>query len=215
MSDQIITSIEAFMGFSVGLLSLPIIGALIGWGTNYLAVKMLFRPKKSINLIFFRLQGVFPKRQKAFATKLGEVVSGELFSINDVTGSLKSRAVSDETIERVRKSIASMIMHKLPESFPMAAMFLSSELVEQITQSFKEDIRRSIGEMVEDLSGQLAGELDVHQIVEEKVAAFSVEKLESVVLSIMKKELRFIEFIGAVLGFLVGLVQILLLQLVS
>ena len=215
MSDQIITLVEAFLGIPVVLLSLPVIGALIGWGTNYLAVKMLFRPKKSINLILFRLQGVFPKRQQAFATKLGEVVSGELFSISDVTGSLKSRAVADETVERVRKSIASMIMHKLPESFPMAAMFLSSELVEQITLSFKEDIRRSIGEMVEDLSGQLAGELDVHQIVEEKVAAFSVEKLESVVLSIMRRELRFIEFVGALLGFLVGLAQLIMLQVVS
>ena len=50
---------------------LPLIAALIGWLTNLIAVKMLFHPRKSINLGFFSVQGVFPKRQKALAKKLG------------------------------------------------------------------------------------------------------------------------------------------------
>jgi len=44
--------------------TLPFIAAIIGWVTNYLAIKMLFHPREKINLIFFSLQGIFPKRQK-------------------------------------------------------------------------------------------------------------------------------------------------------
>ena len=46
---------------------LPIIAAIIGWGTNYLAVRMLFHPRKQKNILGLKLQGVFPKRQKVLA----------------------------------------------------------------------------------------------------------------------------------------------------
>jgi len=44
-----------------------------------------------------------------------------------------------------------------------------------------------------------------------KVASFSVEKLEEIIFSIMKREFRFIEFIVAVIGALIGGVQVMLL----
>ena len=63
---------------------LPFIGALTGWVTNWIAVKMLFHPKEPKNFLFFKVQGVFPKRQKVMAEKLGHIVASELFSIDDV-----------------------------------------------------------------------------------------------------------------------------------
>ena len=57
------------------LLLLPIIAALIGWFTNYLAVKMLFHPRLPLKIFGFSIQGVFPKRQKQLADKLGTLVA--------------------------------------------------------------------------------------------------------------------------------------------
>ena len=59
------------------LLLIPIIGFFIGYFTNYIAIKMLFHPKKSI----FGFQGVIPKRKKIIARKIGEV-SEELLPID-------------------------------------------------------------------------------------------------------------------------------------
>ena len=41
------------------------IGAMIGWITNYLAIKMLFRPYKEINILGLKIQGLLPKRKQA------------------------------------------------------------------------------------------------------------------------------------------------------
>ncbi len=68
--------------------TLPFIAAIIGWVTNYLAIKMLFHPKKEVKVLFIRIQGIFPKRKEKLAEKLGKVVSEELFSIEDVKQSL-------------------------------------------------------------------------------------------------------------------------------
>ena len=49
---------------------LPLIAAVIGWATNYIAVRMLFHPREEKRIFGLRIQGVFPKRQKALAEKL-------------------------------------------------------------------------------------------------------------------------------------------------
>ena len=75
---------------------LPFIAAGIGWVTNYLAVKMLFHPRKEVRVLGFQIQGVFPKRQTALAEKLGDLVSEELFSIEEVTVKIHDIAKSDD-----------------------------------------------------------------------------------------------------------------------
>jgi uncharacterized membrane protein YheB (UPF0754 family) len=58
--------------------------------------------------------------------------------------------------------------------------------------------------------GKLRHELDLEAIVTEKVSNFSSDKLEEILQSIMSKEFKFIEIIGAVLGFLIGILQVLI-----
>ncbi len=55
--------------------------------------------------------------------------------------------------------------------------------------------------------------MDVETIVREKVEDFSSDKLEEMLLGILKREFRFIECVGAVLGFLIGLTQLGILWL--
>jgi uncharacterized membrane protein YheB (UPF0754 family) len=52
-------------------------------------------------------------------------------------------------------------------------------------------------------------QLDLELIVTDKVKAFSGDKLEEILFQVMAKEFRFVEIIGGVLGFLIGLLQIL------
>ncbi len=195
------------------LYTLPVIGALIGWITNYLAVKMLFHPRREIKILFFSIQGVFPKRQKALAHKLGQLVSAELFSMEEVSAHMKEAATSGATMELVGRRIEEAITDKLPQALPMLAMFLNDALVAQIKGVLVEQLRGLILELTELLSSTIEKDLDVHQIVEQKVAAFSSDKLEEVLFSIMRREFKFIEAVGAVLGFFIGIFQIFLLSI--
>jgi uncharacterized membrane protein YheB (UPF0754 family) len=61
----------------------------------------------------------------------------------------------------------------------------------------------------------LQSELDLEAIVVQKVTNFSSAKLEDILYQIMTKEFRFIEIIGAVLGFTIGLAQVLITILAS
>jgi uncharacterized membrane protein YheB (UPF0754 family) len=174
---------------------------------------MLFHPRDEIRFFFIPLQGVFPRRQKDFARKLGQIVSEELVSVQDITKHLKEKATSEAILHHIALRLEEGITSRLPRVFPMVAMLLTGDITEKIKKVLREQIASLNEELIDKLSGELEDELDMHRIVEEKVSAFSSDKLEELVFSIMRKEFKFVEMVGGVLGFLIGIVQIFLLSL--
>lgn len=193
---------------NISLIFLPFIAALIGWFTNYIAIKMLFHPKNEIRFLFIKIQGVFPKRQKELAKKLGNIISTELFSSKDINDTLKDIVKAPTIKELIENKLEAIIYEKLPKIIPMVAMFLSPELVNKIKNALTSDIDKMLNELMCEVGDNLEDVLDVSSIVEDKVNNFSSEKLEELLTQIMKKEFKFIEIIGAILGFLIGIIQV-------
>ena len=190
------------------LYALPIISSLIGWITNYLAVKMLFHPKFPLKILGVSIHGVFPKRQKQIAKKLGDLVANELFSISDLKVEVESMIATEETMDLIGKKIEKTIRNKLVQNFPMLSMFLTDEMVEKVTNLFKAELQEFLIETAQGIGSKIEEKISIEEIVREKVEAFSTDKLEEILYSIMKKEFRFIEITGAILGFLIGCVQV-------
>ena len=192
------------------LFLLPLIAALIGWMTNYIAVKMLFHPKEPKKIVGITFHGVFPKRQNILAEKLGQLVADELFSVSDVSAKIKEFAISDEAMNEVGKRIEMTIRNKLVQAFPMLAMFLTDEMVEKVTGLFKNELKDFLSATSQGMGEKLEENLNVEAMVKERVNAFSSEKLEKLLNQLMKKEFKFIELVGAILGFLIGCLQLVI-----
>ncbi len=195
------------------LLTLPIIAALTGWITNYIAIKMLFHPREKVKVLFLEIQGIFPKRQKILAERLGAIVANELFSVQDIKQAIQAPERHDEINEVISQKIDHFLDTKLVEAMPMFAMFLNDELKAQIKNTLMQEIQQMLPEMINIFVQKIETEVDVEKIVHDKVVAFSSDKLEAILYAIMSKEFRFIEILGGVLGFIIGLIQIALLQL--
>ena len=189
---------------------LPIIAALIGWITNYLAIKMLFHPHQPKKILGLTFQGVFPKRQAQIAEKLGDLVANELFSMKDVAQKIEDLSTQPEALEEVGKRIEQTIRGKLISAFPMLSMFLSDEMIEKVTSLFKGELEDFLRVSAQGLAVKMEESVDIQALVREKVQAFSSNKIEELLLGFMKQEFRFIEKIGAVLGFFIGCIQVLL-----
>ena len=192
---------------------LPLIAAVIGWGTNYLAVRMLFHPRVEKSILGIRIQGVFPKRQKVLAEKLGQLVARELFSMHDVRKHLQGEEFIVHVTKTIEAKVDEFLQEKLAETIPMASMFLGSGMVDTIKHSLVGSLAKAVPELGDMFVTHLEKNMDVEIVVREKVEAFSSDKLEEMLLSIMNREFRFIEVVGAVLGFVIGLVQLGILWL--
>lgn len=104
-----------FLKYAVPIL----VGALIGYCTNYIAIKMLFRPKNPVKIGSVKLPftpGIIPKNQPRIAKAVGEAVGEKLFTSDDIkdvlqseemksniTGSLMGLVTTDRTIEEILK----------------------------------------------------------------------------------------------------------------
>jgi len=126
---------------------IPIVGFLIGYFTNWLAIKMLFHPKRKI----LGIQGILPKRKKILAKKIAEV----------------SPKIMPDYFQK---------LEKIP--------FIG----EKVIGLFK-------------------------NAVENQVNSLSVEDLEELTYKVMKKEMNFVIWMGGVIGFIIGCVQLLIVVL--
>jgi len=192
------------------LFLLPLIAALIGWATNYLAIKMLFHPREPKKILGLSIQGVFPKRQNQIAEKLGTLVANELFSMKDIRQRIEELSTQPEAMEEVGKRIEKTIRGKLISAFPMLSMFLSDDMIEKVTNLFKGELEDFIKASASGLALKMEESIDVEALVREKVRTFSSDKVEELLIGFMEQEFRFIEKIGAVLGFFIGCVQVAL-----
>lgn len=192
------------------LLLIPIISAFIGWFTNWIAIKMLFHPKVPVKVLGITFHGIFPKRQKQFAEKLGKLVSQELLSFSDIEVKISDPKNIEKLMPYVETHIDHFLRVKLAEEMPMISMFVGEKTITQMKTVFINELALLFPQIMENYMGQLQKDLDLEKIVVDKVNGFSSDKLEEILQSIMSKEFRFVEIIGAVLGFIIGLLQVFL-----
>lgn len=198
----------------VKALLLIVIGSMIGWVTNYIAIKMLFRPYKEINLGFFKIQGLIPKRRHEIGITLADTIQNELISLDDITKKLEN-ANLDVEMERVIDSILEKkLASEITTRFPMIAMFLNESALNKIKDAIKGSIMENKDQIIGMLFETLEKNVDFKEIIIEKVDAFSLEELERITFSLAKKELKHIEIIGAVLGGLIGIAQFVITVLI-
>lgn len=188
---------------------IPAIAALIGWFTNLLALKLLFRPYKPwrIPLTPWSIQGVIPRRQAELARSIGEVVKRELLAKEDLLQSLNN----PETRDEVAVTLAEKLADRIGEKLAIVPLAVRQPLELGLKKLVLAEIQRLYDSSLESMWENLEKKVDIAGIVEKKVASLDLEEFEELIVGLAGRELGYIVYFGAVLGFLIGLLQVLLL----
>lgn len=191
-------------------IGIPLFSAFFHWLTIRLALKLLFHPKKPVNILGYKLQGVFPKRQKQFANSLGELVSTELLSFDDIASKVTSKENIRKVMPLIEARIDDFLRNRLSDAIPVLSMFIGNKTIEKVKGVFMKELEDMFPEMMNQYMSKLQSDLDLEKIVIDKVNSFSSDKLEEILQKIMNKEFRFVEIIGGVLGFIIGVAQVVI-----
>lgn len=196
------------------IILIPCLSGLIGWGTNLLAITMLFRPRRARRLLFLRVHGLLPRRQPEIAHSIAEIVSGELLSQKDVAAFLKESAASKHLADIILDRLDKRLGEMLGKIVPLFAV-LSSDMRGKLREALSEVLEPVLARFLDTAAENFEDLVDFHQIVEDKVNGFDLGTLENLVHRVAHNELRAIEILGGVIGFLIGCVQILVLWLLN
>lgn len=88
------------------------VGAVIGYVTNWIAIRMLFRPRREVHVLGKHVPftpGVIPRGKKRLAGNVGEVVGGMLLTGENVTRHLLQPGVEARVRERVNHRLAELV----------------------------------------------------------------------------------------------------------
>lgn len=188
------------------LLFLAVIGALIGWITNFIAIKLLFRPFEPIEipLVGIRLQGLIPKRKNEIAKSIGTTIQEELLSIEEIIEQFVSQQDQGALINIIKEKINQVLEERLPGMLPSSLKGVIKRYIDDVIDKEAADF---LTIAVENMIHSASENIDLAQMVENRINAFPMDKLEEMVIKIARTELKHIEILGGLLGFIIGLIQ--------
>lgn len=181
----------------------PLAGALIGYGTNYLAIWMLFHPYRQIRVLGLALPftpGVIPREREMIAEAVADSIERELLSGTELVDLLKNSALKRQAV----RTVDSMVEDKL-KPFP-----LPEPVRYQIKLALSREVVKQINLFFEERSHHVAESLDIKHAVVTKLNQLDLAELEGLIYRISGKQLRFITALGGLLGFLIGCIQVVI-----
>lgn len=195
-------------------LLLVLIGGIIGWFTNRLAIRLLFKPYDPIRIpvLGFILQGLIPRRKAELAHSVGIQIETELLSVEEILHAFGSPEQKRELKLFLRLYFNEMLLEKVPS-------FLRDVMKKPVNHFVSDMMEREsdqlLNEILEYLVEEGAANVKLAAMVEEKINAFPMERLEGMVLNVADRELKHIEWIGGLLGMIIGFFQGALLVLLG
>lgn len=172
-------------------------------GTKFLMEKLQQEEvgKKIVQCGMDALREKMKGQMRLFGNFLDEAV---LKNVEKALGNMVNETISEKAPELLDEEIG-----KLEDDFlemALADIYDSQkEYVPQLAQKTVE-LYKSV---IENNLDKLLAAIDVEAIVQEKIASFDAVQLEQMIFGIMKKELRAIVYLGALLGFFMGFINLL------
>jgi uncharacterized membrane protein YheB (UPF0754 family) len=176
----------------------PVIGAFVGWIIHLVASK----------LIVSRIAAGKTK----MAHELGTYASAE-FNKFDLESSINNPEHLENVFPMIETHIDHFLNEKLKEEMPMISMFISSKTTGKLKEVFMKEIRTLFPDVISKFAGNIKQGIDLDQMIISKVEAISTQEVESIIRKRFSKELNLFCVLGAVTGFVVGLLQLLLTAL--
>ncbi len=168
---------------------------------------MLFRPHSPRRFLGVTLHGLVPRRQKEIAHSIGTMIERDLFSHEDIQAALQNADTAEAAADFLNEQV-DLFAERLTGQNPMLGAFLQGGLLQQVKGILVGQMNEKFPEFIERVVEKAEHNLDVSAIVEKKIQEFDLTKLESLIYEVSARELKTIEVLGGVLGFLVGLGQV-------
>ena len=200
------------VNFMYKIILSTIIGGIIGWITNIIAIKMLFKPTNPIRIkvLGLEIQGLLPKRRYEIARIIGETVEEELIDFKEIF----EKIVDDENCSRIIDIVKNKIVQAINQKLPiLTPQILKNILIQYVEEQIEKESKNVLEDLIKNIYEKTSQDIKIGKIIEDKINLFDLAKIEEITLKIAKKELKHIEMLGGILGAVIGLLQGLILFL--
>jgi len=193
---------------------LPLTGIVVGWATNWLALKMVFEPLEVKQVGPMEWQGLFLRRQEEVSVAYSGFFAERILYPEALVDAVLHGAAAPQLLKAVERAVAHAVDHAAGPAKPLAQLAVGSEtwvalksdIASHLADRIPEELRR-----VHDYAGET---LDIRGELERSLMSLPPADFEQVLRPIFKERETMLIAVGAALGGVAGCVQWLLVTLI-
>jgi uncharacterized membrane protein YheB (UPF0754 family) len=193
---------------------LPIAGVFVGYFTNWLALKMIFRPMKPHKVGPFTIQGLFIRRQNEASETYASIVAEEVINLRNVADNLLNGPNSDRT----HKMIAEELREAVDESMGLAGPLVRFTTGGREYNAIRERIAdRGVEYAIEPMADpefNAERSAAIQQLMAGRMKELPPEEFARMLRAAFKEDEWLLIGVGAALGFVAGWIQLLVVTAV-
>ena len=188
-------------------LSIPVVAGIVGWSTNWVAIKMLFHPLRPIGKPpFFGWQGIIPSK----AGKMGAITTdstlSKLGSLHDIFVAIEPQKISAHLVRTLRPRLHEYIDEIMYEENPTFWELLPDMIKKVGYALVQQRIKEAVNNMVEEIGDRVEALIDLKHMVVSKLEA-EPRIVNRIFQECGEAEFRFIVRSGWYFGFVFGIIQ--------
>ncbi len=191
----------------------PAVAAVIGWVTNVVALKMLFKPYEPVRLLFFNFQGVLPKHFEEYANKIADIGVADFLTTQELASMLEPQELAEDLKEYFDRAFDEAIEEAKKLADPKFVSMLEPPMTDEIRKQIWTKVIETAPSAVEQLVERAEELVNLHDLIVEKNMLLGPQNMEKILWEIGGKELKWIEYFGGIFGVIIGFFQFGLVNL--
>jgi uncharacterized membrane protein YheB (UPF0754 family) len=221
---QFIARSGIYFGATIGLLQMtlwvlfhqplimPAFGLIVGWFTDWLALKMIFNPKEPIRILGIEWQGLFLKRRKEVAADYGALIADEIITPHKVIEAVLRGPLSDRVFAMVRKQVQAALDRNTGLAKPLVVMTVGTTKYQHMKKSITAKVMARMPETMAYIEDYARESMDVRNLLIQKMQALDELQFEALIRPAFEQDEWILITVGALLGFTMGEAQALVLE---
>jgi uncharacterized membrane protein YheB (UPF0754 family) len=213
-----------WFGGSIGLLQMtlwvlfhqplimPAFGLMVGWFTDWLALKMIFNPKRPVRIFGFHIQGLFLKRRKEVAADYGALIADEIITPQKVIAAILNGPLSDRVLALVRHQVEYALNRSTGLVTPLVVLTVGSAKYNRMKRSIAAKVMARLPEAMSYLEDYARDSMDVRNLLIDKMQQLDELQFEALIRPAFEQDEWILITVGAALGFFMGEAQALVLE---
>ena len=209
-----------FFGFGIGVIQmvcwvlfkqpwmLPAFGGFVGFFSDWIALQMMFRPLRPKRIMGVTIQGLFIKRQNEVAADYAALISKQLLTSRNMMEELFSGTHSARVIELVSRHVKQEIDLQAGIVRPLVVYAMGGEKYQRLKEQVATRIMAQLPETMKHVESYAEDAMDVRNTLVTRMQQLTPEEFEGMLRPAFKEDEWSLIIVGAVLGFLVGEMQI-------
>ncbi len=209
-----------YFGFGIGLIQmvcwlvfrqpwmLPAFGGFVGFFSDWVALQMMFRPLHPKKFLGITWQGLFLKRQKEVAADYAALISKQLLTPANMMEELFRGAFADRIMELIHKNVKRTVDDQAGIARPLVVYAVGSQNYIEMKKMIADRIMAQMPETMKHVESYAEDAMDIRNTLVTRMQDLTSEEFEGMLRPAFKEDEWSLIVVGAVLGFLVGEMQI-------